>query len=220
MKTIRVLTVSIVLVSMLLMSLSTPHALASPNPAVIPPRAHVQGVALGEWLARLQQLYAIPEPINPIFHPIPECYFARYGNVGIAPTFFESGSSNCTMPAGMMLHVNVIVYGCLSAMGDGETEEELRACAESLTLDNLQAYIDGVPIVNIDSYAATSPLFTLDFTEDNIFNLPADPSLGVAHGYAFITTPLSPGQHTIHVHGEAPVFEFVYDWTYNITVTP
>lgn len=219
MKKIRIVTVSIVLASMLLMSLSTPHALASRNLAVLPPEARVQGLTLSEWLARLQQLYAIPEPINPIFHPMPECYFARYGNVGIAPTYFESGSSSCTMPAGMMLHVNVLVAGCLSAMGDGDTEEELRACAEGVTMENLQASMDGIPISNIDNYAVTSP-FTLDFTEENIFGLPAGPSLGVAHGYEFITTPLSPGQHTIHVHGEAPEFEFVYDWTYNITVTP
>jgi hypothetical protein len=220
MKAIRVLTISIVLACMLLMNLSTPRALASPNPAVLPPKASVQGLTLGEWLAKLQQLFAIPEPFNPIFHPIPECYFVRYGNVGIAPTYFDNGLSSCTMPAGMMLHVNVIVYVCLSAMGDGDTKEELHACAESLTMDNLQAYIDGIPIVDIDSYAATSPVFTLDFTEDNIFGLPAGPSLGVAHGYAFITTPLSPGVHTIHVHGEAPDYPFVYDRTYNITVTP
>ncbi len=134
MKTIRIVTVSIVVASMLLMSLSAPHALASPNPAVLPPEARVQGVSLGEWLARMQQIFAIPEPINPIFQPISECYFARYGNVGIAPAYFDSGSSSCSMPAGMMLHVGVIMIGCLSAMGDGDTEEELRACAEGVGL--------------------------------------------------------------------------------------
>jgi len=221
MKKMRVLIVSIMLASVLLMSLSTPQALASPNPAALPPEARLQGLTLGEWVARMQQIAAIPEPINPIFHPKSECYFARYGNLGIAPFYFESGSSSCTMPAGMMLHVNVIVLGCLSAMGDGDTEEELRACAESLVTANLQASIDGVSIGDLSRYADTSPLFTLVFTEDNIFALPAGPSDGVAYGVTFITAPLSPGQHTIHVHGEAPDFGgFVYDWTYNITVTP
>jgi len=221
MKKIRIMTVAVVLVSMLCMSLSTPHALASSNPGVLPPEARLQGLTLSEWVARMQQIVAIPEPVNPIFHPISECYFARYGNVGIAPFYFESGSSSCTMPAGMMLHVNVIVYVCLSTMGDGDTEAELRACAESLVTANLQASIDGVSVGDLSQYADTSPLFTLVFTEDNIFALPAGPSDGVANGVTFITTPLSPGQHTIHVHGEAPDFGgFVYDWTYNITVTP
>jgi hypothetical protein len=219
MKRIRIVTAVIMVLSILSMGFSAPDTIASRNPGVLPPFARVQGVTLGEWSGRLWQVITIPEPNNPIFHPIAECYFDSYGNVGVATFFFESGSSNCTVPAGMMLDVLVISYGCFSVMGDGDTEEELHACAESVPFENLQASIDGIPISNIESYAATSPLFTVVFPEDNIFNLPAGPSLGVAHGITFITTPLSPGQHTIHVHGEAPVFEFVYDWTYNITVT-
>jgi hypothetical protein len=167
----------------------------------------------------MHQIVVIPDPINPMLHPIAECFFVPYGNVGLAPMYFESGSGSCELPAGMILYVIVVTGACRSAWGDGETEEELRACAESLVQGNLHASIDGIPVDNLEKYTVTSPLFELDFPIDNIFGLPAGPSDAVSYGTGFFTTPLNPGVHEIYVYGEVPSFGFVYEWTYNITVT-
>jgi hypothetical protein len=217
MKRMRIFSVVLV-ISALFLSFPIHSAQGSASPPVLPPEAKVKGLTLGQWAARMNQLYTIPEPINPTVHPIPECYFVRYGNVGIAPAYFESGDSNCEMPVGMKLYVPVVLSTCASIMGDGDTEEELRACAITPTA-NLQASIDDIPVAHLEKYSVTSPLYTMVFPEDNILGVEAGSSSAVTFETGFFTTPLIPGLHTIHVHGEFPEYDFVYDWIYHITVT-
>jgi hypothetical protein len=84
MKKVRILTVSIMLVSMLLLSISTPHALASPNPRLLPPEARVQGMTLGEWSAEFwRATLEIPASQHPgLGYPWSSCAIERIGNVG------------------------------------------------------------------------------------------------------------------------------------------
>lgn len=129
------------------------------------------------------------------------------------------------MPAGTALFVPIISGECSEAEGDGTTEAELRACAIGLIdiVTVAEARLDGVAVQNARQYRAQSPLFTLTLPEDNLFGDPASSSPAVADGYWLLLAPLSPGKHTVYVHGvaappgEDPVFESTV--TYDITVT-
>jgi hypothetical protein len=207
MKITRILTVGMMIASILLMTVSISSAQGSVKPAVLPPTASVQGRTLGEWHGLFsQQYFSIPEAENPYLHPGPNCYFARIGNVGLAPAGFESGSSDCQMPVGMMLYVLVVGSECstVELPTIGGDEKELRACALNFVPDNLEAFIDGNSVRNIGEYTALSPLYELTLLEGNLFRVPPGTADSVAFATGFLLTPLSPGEHTVHVHGEIP----------------
>jgi hypothetical protein len=224
MKITRIFTVTLLIASMLLLTLSTSGAQAKEHPGVLPPTAKVQGLTLGEWGADLwRATFAIPASQHPgLGFPWSNCYLKQIGNVGLGVAYFYSGSSECEMPTGMMLYVPVVGSECsnIEEPTIGGSEEELRACALNLAHDNLEASIDGIPIRNIENYTVLSPLYQFSVPEDNILGAPAGTYNSVAYTTGFLLTPLSPGEHTVHVHGEIPNGGgFVYDWIYQITVT-
>ncbi len=208
---------------LLLVAGSSFRAQGSASPAVLPPDARVQGMTLGQWTAQLwHDGFAIPASESPFLYPGSLCYFSRNGNVGIAPAFFFSGESECSMPAGMMLYVMVLGGECSSAEPPpfyGDNYEDLSACASQYPFANLAAEIDGLPVPNIERYLAYTPLIQLDLPADNVLGAPAGNYISAGYAAGFIMTPLSPGQHTVHVHGEVPLAPFTYDWVFHITVT-
>ena len=220
----RILTVSIVLVSMLLLSISTPHALASPNPGVLPPAARVQGMTLGEWSGEFwKATLAIPASIHPgLGYPWSSCAIERTGNVGIVVTSWVSEEIDCEMPVGMMLYFVVVTSECSSGEAPpwyGGNEEELRACALQWEPANLEASIDGIPVENIDEYTVLSPLYQFYVPEDNAFGIVSGTYDSVAYTNGFILAPLSPGEHTIEISGGVPAVPFEFYRIYTITVT-
>jgi hypothetical protein len=224
MKITRVLSVSIMIVSMLFMSFSMPTAQASANPAVLPPSAKVEGLTLGDWGAKLwQALFAIPADQNPLAgHLWSTCYLDRIGNVGVGVGYGSSGSVDCEMPMGMTLFVPVVGSECSTAEPPpfyGGNEAELRACAIQFAPANLEASIDGIPVRNIEKYTAVSPLYQFTLPENNILGAPAGTYESISYQTGFLLAPLSSGEHVVHVYGEVPFVGFVYDWVYNITVT-
>jgi hypothetical protein len=224
MKITRILTVSIVIASMLLMTVAIPGVQAGANPGVLPPTAKVQGLTLGEWGTKLwQALFAIPLYQNPLLdHLWPTCYLERIGNVGIGVGYGSSGSGECEMPAGMMLFVPVVGTECSNAEIPpfyGSNEEELRACVLQFVPENMEASIDGISVRNIEQYAVLSPLYQFTVGKDNVLGAIPGTYISVAYQAGFLLAPLSPGEHVVHVLGEIPFFPFEYDWVYYITVT-
>ncbi len=224
MKITRIFSVSILIVSMFLLSAYAPPAQANANPAVLPPTARVEGMTLGDLGAKLwQAIFAIPADQNPLLgHLWPDCYLERIGNVGIGVGYGSSGSGACEMPVGMILYVPVVGSECSTAEPPpfyGGNEEELRACVLQFTPANMQASIDGIPVKNLDRYTALSPLYQFTLPENNVLGAPAGTYDSVAYQTGFVLAPLSPGEHVVHVYGEVPIFGFVYDWVYYITVT-
>ena len=224
MKKSRVLSASVLIAALLFMTVSIPTVQGETNPAVLPPTARVQGMTLGEWGAEFFRFFfEIPASQHPALgYPWPNCYLERIGNVGLGVTYFNSGSSECQMPAGMILYVPVVGGECSSAELPpfyGANEEELRACVMKFVYVNVQASVDGTPVRNIEAYAALTPLYQLDLPDGNVWGAPAGTYISVGKEYGFLLAPLSPGNHTIHVHGEVPDFDFVYDWVYHVTVT-
>jgi hypothetical protein len=221
---IKILIVSMVITAMLLMTVSIPRVQASAIPPVLPPNARVQGLTLGQWMAKdWRATFEIPASQNPFLgNPWPNCFLKRIGNVGLGVIYGISGTFVCTMPAGMMLYIIANGLECSTAEQPpyyGANEKELRACALNKPMVNTQASIDGIPVKDIDKYTALSPFYHFDLPADNFLGNVAGTYKSVAYGIAFILTPLNPGKHTVHVHGELPSVSFVYDVIYQITVT-
>jgi len=216
----------ILTLALLLVTAYAASANGSTNPRVLPPDARVYGLTLGEWSASWwQALFAIPAAENPAMGaPWTDCYLQHIGNVGLGIAFFaESGTFACEMPSGTVLVQPVVGTECSTVEAPpyyGGTPQELRACATSVVKTNLQVTIDGVPVKNPSRYLVTSPLYFFTVPDDNVLGVPAGSGWSVSHGAFFMLAPLSPGQHTMHVHGEMPEYDFVYDWNYDITVTP
>jgi hypothetical protein len=87
-------------------------------------------------------------------------------------------------------------------------------------MTELFAEVDHVPLRNLGSYVAISPIFT--FTADPAAAASFDPCItgtpqpGVSVGYWLLLTPLPPGQHTVHFGSVG----WGQDVTYDLTVIP
>ncbi len=222
MKRIRILTIGVMLASMLFMSLSTPRALGSVNPGVLPPDASVQGMTLGQWNAEVfRATYAIPASQHPgLGYPWPNCYLERIGNVGIGVGYWNNGSHECEMPVGMMLYMTVIGAECSTIEPPpfyGGNEEELRACALTYSPRNLEASIDGIRVRNLEEYTALTPLYQIDLPEGNVLGVLPGTYDSIGYSTGFLLAPLSPGEHTIIISGELNDFGITLE--YHITVT-
>jgi hypothetical protein len=206
------------------------EARGNPNPGVIPPNARYGGLTYSEWnSAWWQWIFSIPADRNPLFDATgANCAEGQSGHVWfLAGSFVGPVTRNCTVPTGKALFIPIINAYCDTAPPpSGSTYEELLACVQGsiaqVSVNSLQAEIDGAPLHNLSSYLSTSPPpdpFTIVLPENNLYGLPAGFVVhSVAFGYYLMLTPLPAGSHTIHVYGEAPAFGFTSDVTYNLRV--
>ena len=108
----------------------------------------------------------------------------------------------------------------------GATEAELRACAaaglEEFFGDATQSItVDGIEVSDLDRYRTQTPLFSYALPPDNIYGLPpATATKAISDGTDVIVKPLSPGQHQVVIHLEAPAIGGTSDVIYNLTVVP
>jgi hypothetical protein len=226
MKRIRIRTIMVVTIVLLLITVSIAVARGNQNPGVLPPNNRVQGLTDGEWSAIWwQHILSIPASQNPLAGATgANCVYERVGNVGVVMADPQAGQVlSCEVPVGMMLYLDIVSAECSTLEPPpfhGGNEEELRACALSFTLTDLQASIDGVAVENLGQYIHTSPLFEFTVPEDNILGVPAG-SFGksVSNGAHLMLAPLSPGMHTIHLHGYVPEVDFTADLSFEITAT-
>jgi hypothetical protein len=88
----------------------------------------------------------------------------------------------------------------------------------------LEASLDGVPLRQLSEYRVQSPVFSVTLPERNLLGIPSGTYAPmVSDGYWLMLTPLSAGEHTVHVQGiiTGGVFEgFESDVTYHLTVGP
>ena len=119
--------------------------------------------------------------------------------------------------------IYVIVWGenCSSVESPpsfGGNEEELQACAER-ELGNMppsvEASVDGQEVANLDDYEAASPMFTINATENGVYDfLPPGVALVVVKNVGFIVAPPAPGEYVIHLTDSS----YGFDYTVNVTV--
>jgi hypothetical protein len=221
--TFRIIT--IVTLILLLISVSLASAYTSTNPGVLPPNSRVQGLKYEDWLARWWKFtLELPASQNPLTGGSgANCVFQQVGNVAlVVANSTMSVPIQCEVPTGIKLYLEVLGCECSTLEEPpfyGKNEEELRACAQSFVPVDLEASIDGVEVQNLEDYIFTSPLYEFTVPEDNILGAQAGSSgKSVGYGVYLMIAPLSPGKHTIHMHGTYPEFEFTADRLFDLTV--
>jgi hypothetical protein len=176
---------------------------------ILPPDEPWAGASLGEWgAAWWQWAVSMPEDIHPGSDTTGER--CRYGQHG--PTFFlppilkpePPFSYDCVVPEGTAIYVIVSVGNCSSVEPEpyfGSNEEELRDCISSDEFDyetGVEAAVNGHDVANLDTYRATTPMFTLNVPEDHVFDFfPQGVALVMAENYGFIIAPPPPGKYVI-----------------------
>ena len=215
-------------------------ACGSSPPAVLQPDSLPFGLTYGEWSARFWQwTYSIPASAHPLNDTAP-CSEGQSGPAWFLGGTFTTtspatgivvGTANraCSVPKGKALFFPVVNAECSQAEGNGQTEAELRDCAQCLVDHVTQKHLE-VDGVHVESYRAVSPLFSFGpLLEDNLLGLPAGTiSPAVADGYYIMLAPPAAGAHTIHFSsvveaksgqcGFTEDFTFEQDITYHLTI--
>ena len=215
----------------------TPSGPGGNNPGVLPPQSNPFGATYGEWAARWWQwAYKQPVDTNPLFDETG----ARIANGQSGKVWFLAGVINVsgsavrtgTVPAGKALFFPILNFeadNLAPPMDPPLNEAGLRALAKA-NIDgatDLRAEVDGRSITNLPAYRVQSPVFSITFPNNNIFqffgfNVPAGtysmPDGFVDDGYYLMLSPLSAGHHDIHFHGSVPDFGFTLDITYHLNV--
>ncbi len=206
----------------------------NPNPGTAPLHSKVNGKSYGQWSALWWQwATSIPAAINPVLDPTgANAHEGQSGNMFfLAGTFGGSVVRNVTIPHGKKLLVAVVnqewdnVYGFdpLGFTAGNMSVADLRAVCDYI-IDgaiNLSCTMDGVPVQDLANYRVPSTVFTLnmDPTMAALWGYPAGPIAPcVADGIYVIYNPPTPGTHVLNIHAEIPLYSFVMDVTYNITI--
>lgn len=197
------------------------------------------GINLGQMrtlaAAWWQWTLSIPAVNHPLSFVTPDesapyCGVGQHGDVWFLGGLVNASSPAeraCTIPESTAIFFPVINAECSTIEGNGETEEELRACAEGLIdfVTVVEASVDGVPIRSLNQARAQSPLFSFTLPPEDVLSLygsEPNPSAAVADGYWVLLPPLSVGEHTIEFRGvaELPGFTFEQKISYAVTVVP
>jgi hypothetical protein len=180
---------------------------------ILPPDETYAGATRGEWDARWWQYTAsFPMDEGPGVDVYgDQCGVGQQGPVFLLPPrhMRRSITYTCAVPAGMAIYVPLGTTTCTNVEPPpffGEDEEALRACAVGLTeqFADVDAYLDRQPIPDIERYATTSPLFTLDLPENNVYGVPPGDALAVSSTYGFIIEPPLPGTYEITMSVKIP----------------
>ncbi len=208
----------------------------SSSTRVVPVDQKVFGKTYGEWSAAWWQwAYSIPVPENPFFDELGDrCDEGQSGPVWyLTGVINVSGTAtrHCFVPAGKHLFFPVLNFECdnlappiippLDAAGLADLCDGFMDGAADMLCE-----VDGVAVENIQNFRVVSPVFSIDFPDNNVFqffgfDVPAGTySPFVSDGVFIMLRPLLIGDHTVHFHGSLPAFNFTLDIVYHLTVTP
>ena len=167
---------------------------------LVAPSTSAAPSSLGKTLGNLwTTVLETPTPDNPFGGGGPQCFVV--GGKIVAP--FGGGSLTCTVKAGTRIFIAGWTTECSTFPPDtnfGTTEAELRACAVGADAGvTATDTINGEPV---PFSSVETGLLTIHLPRDNIFDLKgADRNgLSVAHGFVYLTDPLTPGTYIIVGH--------------------
>jgi hypothetical protein len=174
--------------------------LAAVTFCLVAPSASAAPTNLGKTLGNLwTTVLETPTPDNPFGTGGPQCFVV--GGKIVAP--FSGSSFTCTVKAGTRIFIAAWTTECSTFEGDtcgGINEAELRANAvdadEGVTAT---VTINGEPV---PLSSVETGLLTIHLPQDNIFGLKGAErnGLSVAHGFVYLTDPLTPGTYIIEGH--------------------
>ena len=178
----------------------------------------------------------MPVPTNPFFDETGELC----GEEQSGPVWFLTGVVNvsgsaersCHVPAGKALFFPFLNFECDNlcppidpALGAGGLRNLCDGFMDGAV--DVACEVDGSSVQNPTGYRVTSPVFSVTFPDDNVFQFFAcDVPAGtytpfVGDGIYIMLAPLPSGEHTVHFHGRLPDFgNFTVDILYHLTVGP
>lgn len=223
----------ILLVAVAALGLNLTNAYA--GGAIVPPIQKAFDMTYEEWTARWGQfVFGLPT----IDNPLQDTTGALCGKGQWGPVIFLFGSPgsgsvtrSCTISSKKGLLIPLVNwFGAVPE--DGATPESLadllKWVNDMTDVDSLVATVDGVAVQNLAKYRFRTPVFSFTGSSPNLFSGSCGGTncyegfheQGLGEGYYILVNPLSPGKHTIHVHGESPGLYVIQDATYNLTVLP
>lgn len=201
---------------------------SNPNSAIYPFSSHPFGKSHAEWAEEfwLAAMALDCEGFNT------DQVLTLDDNVDTYFGALITGESNITLSRDKAFFIPLVTilndYPCPDPdfePAEGQSLEDfLREGAIALIdgLENLEVILDGVALENLYDSRLTTDLFY--FTGNPELATCVDPCVtgesqaGVVNGYFIMFKKLQPGQHTIIMRGEYPVYEFEWEMTLNITV--
>jgi hypothetical protein len=231
---------AILLTNLAVAVLATEPAVAQSRGSFLPPLpARPTGqtysaVAAGWWTWALTQ----PTATNPVVDPTGAlCANGQSGNTWFLAGSFGGGTVNrtCTVPAGTRLVfpvINAAYFAFPTDPPDERTEAFIRAQANAQIqgATALEADVDGVAVASVGAYHELSDIFSVTLPADNVLGQAPGQVLDPCadEGWYVALTPLPPGKHTVHWHGEVPAHTadgqffpaLVVDATYQLIVSP
>jgi hypothetical protein len=220
------------------------HAAVAQKPAnsqVVPVNAKHRGLSYAEWsVAQWQWLFSLPVDQHPLSDEA-DCSEGQSGKVWFLGGTFTAVEEEpgvivgeavreCTIPSGTSLFFPLIDAECSTIEGDGETEAELRECAnglaDAIVPESLFLIIDGDPVTDVSSLRVESPLFVFGpLPANNVLEAEEGAvSPSVSDGYFAMVKPLPVGEHTLEFGGIVDLtqfgFIFIQDIKYTINVVP
>jgi hypothetical protein len=180
---------------------------------LVAPSASAAPASLGKTLGQLwTTVLETPTPNSPFGGGGPQCVVL--GGKIVAP-FGGGDVLTCTVKAGTRIFIAGWTTECSTFAGDcggpGSNEAQLRAAAEAADAGvTATVTINGQPV---PLNSVETGLLTIHLPQDNIFAAKGAErnGLSVAHGFVYLTDPLTPGTYIIQGHvvfPDAPVVNY------------
>jgi hypothetical protein len=175
--------------------------LAAVTFCLVAPSASAAPTNLGKTLGKLwTTVLETPTPDNPFGGGGPRCFVV--GGHIVAP--FGGGSFTCTVKDGTRIFIAAWTTECSTFAGDcggpGSNEAQLRAAAKAADAGiTATVTINGEPV---PLSSVETGLLTIHLPQDNIFGAKGAErnGLSVAHGFVYLSDPLTPGTYIIQGH--------------------
>jgi len=138
---------------------------------------------------------SFPPELNPGTDPTGAmCGFGQSGPVFFLPRLLADPNFTCVIPTNTAVFVPIVNGACSTVEAPpffGRDEAELRACAAAdvESVFDVSATVDGIAVEPMEDYRTSTPLFTFNFTENNIFEAAPGVANAVGDGYQFIACP-------------------------------
>ncbi len=208
---------------------------SNPNSAVFPPTANMYGKSYAEWsIEWWKWILSYPCANNPLADQTGAN--AAQGQSG--PVWFLAGNTGGTTTRNVTIpHGKAALFPIINYLNDhpcpdpnfgpapGQSMEEFLQEGASAIIDlgeGLSVTLDGEAMNNIEDYRFLTSLFNFDANNDlvNCFDPCEAPGVQpyVSDGYWMMLKPLKKGQHTLNFQSSIPMYGFVLDVTFNITV--
>lgn len=204
---------------------------------IFPPNSMPYGLTYEQWTTKWWQWFlTIPQDQSPANDPSgtlcavnqndPHVWF-------IAGNFGGHTERTCTVPAGKGLVIEHVGWTCNDKQDlrpsiprdNSSIETELRKCTQDpiKQLRVSAVELNGERIPNITDYIVTTPLSSVTFPANALFDAPEGPALFVSTGPTVVTKPLPTGNYTLHTTAQIidpinPAYNFANDVTIHINV--